>query len=541
MVVRTNIAVRAGLLLLFLLGNVVPVAAQVVINEAMINEPGGYQSLEWIELYSTSDTAVSLSDLDLQVDGSSLELPQAQLEPGEYLVLCRKLESGDGTASFEGRWGDSSGVWGDVPSEIAIQQPLEVSMKLLNDAGTIRLSWKDQIISELTWSDAGPDGISLERTQPESDEILLCRSYDGSTPGYINSNTPVANDLSIHNVMATARDGWCDLQVSVVNFGTDVSSEVILQVLYAADSILLDQYVIAELWPDSQVTIEHSYLLSGMRRELSLILPSDDRTENNRQDLWVPGEEFPPVMLSEVMPNPRGNSDAEWVEIRYVGSVPTDLNGWQLGDSKKLCCISDSSLVVEPGERLVLARDRLAFYDEFGQSWVPLEPTCWPILNNTVDTVRLVDPYGIEADRFVYSTVFTDNYCWSRSEDISEGEWGRSTVPGGTPGLENEVVLLNQTGAMKLSIAPKVFSPDGDGMDDSTVISVSPVLDDLTVRIFDRQGRVVREFDHYQTMTGSMVWHGFSDGGSTLPIGIYIVLVTGGDDEALKQAVVVAR
>ncbi|MFH1686952.1 MAG: lamin tail domain-containing protein [bacterium] len=528
-----------GLLLVLLLGGVLSVTGQVVINEAMVNEPGGYQSLEWIELYATSDTMVSLSVLDLQVDGTSLDLPQADIGPGEYLVLCRRLVSIDGAASFEGCWGDSSGVWGDTPSELAIRQPLEVTMQLRNDDGVIELTCQGQIISELAWSEAGPDGVSLERIHPDSEQISLCRALGGSTPGYINSQAPVANDLSMTSATVTSRDGWCELSVGVVNYGTAVNSECDLLLIYPTDSTLLEQFAIVELAPGSRQMIQGTYLLAGMRQPLSLILPDDDRADNNRLDFWAPGEEFPPVVLSEVMPNPQGSPDAEWVEIRLIGSVPADLNGWQLGDAKRLCLISDSTLIAEPGERPVLTKDSVAFRTEFGSDGPTLEPLCWPILNNAADTVRLVDPYGLEADRFVYTTVLGDDFCWSRGEDDMAAVWGRSATPGGTPGLENEVVWLDQDGAVRLSVSPRVFSPDADGVDDSTVSSISPVPNDLAIRIFDRQGRLVKEFAQHQAMTGRVVWHGKSDGGSDVPIGIYIVLVEG-DGEAAKQAVVVA-
>ena len=140
-------------------------ADAVVINEVLVNEPSTYQNLEWLELYNPALDAVSLDDCSLTVDGILVLLPGGlSVPPDDYLIICRRLVSKTG-ASFEGHWGDSSGVWGDTEEERQLGQPVEAAFNLKNSGGTIRLYHGDTAISEFSWTTAGPDGVSWERCE----------------------------------------------------------------------------------------------------------------------------------------------------------------------------------------------------------------------------------------------------------------------------------------------------------------------------------------------------------------------------------------
>jgi len=62
----------------------------------------------------------------------------------------------------------------------------------------------------------------------------------------------------------------------------------------------------------------------------------------------------------------------------------------------------------------------------------------------------------------------------------------------------------------------------------------------LTVRVYDRMGRVVRQFGQQQLLSGCAAWHGVHDNGSPVSIGMYIILVES-EGYSSKHAVVVAR
>ena len=81
--------------------------AEIVINEAMVNEPGGTTSLEWIELYNDGQFKLTRA-YRLVIGSDTIGLPDTLAER-EYFIICRRLFNG----GFESEWGNGSGVWGD--------------------------------------------------------------------------------------------------------------------------------------------------------------------------------------------------------------------------------------------------------------------------------------------------------------------------------------------------------------------------------------------------------------------------------------------
>jgi hypothetical protein len=279
-----------------------------------------------------------------------------------------------------------------------------------------------------------------------------------------------------------------------------------------------------------------------MRVHLAATIPPDDRTENDSLEFRAPGRDYPPVILSEIMPAPKTDSRAEWVEILSIHDESLDMSGWQLGDSRKLCLISEDNLALAPNERLVLARDRSAFLAQHGHVPMSLvELDSWAQLNNGCDTVRLVDPYGLTADVFGYNNAPERNHTYGRQGEGNSEVWGESVDVGGTPGEPNRVLIAGQAPSLRMTITPQVFSPNGDGIDDTALIHIdSPSMDDITLELYDRTGRLVYDFSVDQAKANDYVWRGATNGGTPVPIGIYIVYCEV-DGQVAKQAVVVAR
>jgi hypothetical protein len=209
--------------------------------------------------------------------------------------------------------------------------------------------------------------------------------------------------------------------------------------------------------------------------------------------------------------------------------------------------IGNFPLIVDPGEYVVLVNDSLLFTTfYFGFDGQIAQPSGWAALNNSGDIVRLVDQYGFLADEFDYVSVFDSNLTWSRSElSGSESRWGRSLAVGGTPGEINEVLIRPSESGLRIGIEPQVFSPDGNGIEDETTITISaPSSNEYTLKIYDRHGRLVKLFEDnspYLADGGIYMWDGRADSGSRLPIGIYILYFEAGGVESLKKTLVIAR
>lgn len=249
------------------------------------------------------------------------------------------------------------------------------------------------------------------------------------------------------------------------------------------------------------------------------------------------------LRINEVLANPTEAVGAEWVELVNESDTAVNLFGWKLGDALREVTITSGGVVVPPNGYIVLVQDSAAFRSFYAdQSLLVVEPGSWPALNNTGDTVRLIDPAGLEADRFGYAAVFSANMTWSRNPSDPSG-WGQSRSEGGTPGAANELRPVFTGDGLRVLVSPRVFSPDGDGVEDSTAIEIRGDSDDrYTVRVYDREGRKVWE---YEVVAGRWeeryVWRGESQSGERLPVGIYIVHVESGNGDEAVETVVIAR
>jgi hypothetical protein len=80
------------------------------------------------------------------------------------------------------------------------------------------------------------------------------------------------------------------------------------------------------------------------------------------------------------------------------------------------------------------------------------------------------------------------------------------------------------------SFSPNPFSPDGDGFEDVSVLTVQTGNSTewaMQVRLFDASGRIVRTLTNGTAVLGSitLTFDGKRDNGQTLPPGLYTVLV----------------
>src|SRR3989339_1714860 len=115
------------------------------------------------------------------------------------------------------------------------------------------------------------------------------------------------------------------------------------------------------------------------------------------------------VFLSELLPDPTGlDSTDEWIEIENTTAKKVYLGGWQLTDQSKYYTIGDVSLA---------ASERLVFeVSETGLS-----------LNNSGDTVYLIDPFGKIINGTTYENS-TEGYAWARFDDA--WQWPNTPTPG---------------------------------------------------------------------------------------------------------------
>lgn len=521
----------------------------VEINEVLANEPGSAVSLEWLELFNDSAQSVTLDTYQMVVDGMTLDFPAGEvIGANEYAIVCRRLLADSTTLGFESVWGDSSGLWGDTQAEANQTRPIEMAIKLRNSFGIVELLLSGSVVSSFGWSDAGADGTSWERIDVASDSIAQSRDPSGSTPGQINSQTPVPFDLGIESVLVEPVPPMVRLTFTIVNWGFETATgrQITLQSNDSGSSFSGDSLPLPSTDPGDTVQVQQVYEFEGVHVHLLATLDDDDRTANNNLSFVATGDEYPPLVLLEVLADPEVPLQSEWVELFNRSAEAVDLNNWQIGDWRNTHAISNSTLLLEPGSYAILAECAsclFTFYDLIG-SLVIAEPGGWSSLNNSGDTVLLIDDFGIEADRFAFDNTFGDNYTWGRvSEYALPGIWGQSDSPGGTPGAENIIVLSSEASSTTVAVSPTHIVTDGSSTDDRAIIELSfPPAESYTLRIYDSSGRIVRSFaDNASIISNNIDWDGRSDAGSRLPVGIYIVYFEASGAGSDKTTLVIAR
>jgi len=526
------------------------VTADVVVNEVLANEPGDDVSLEWVELYNDSPLSANLAFFQLRVyagTDSTMFLLDGTMAPRSYLVFCRD------SIRFEEHWGDSSGVWGDDPASESY--PIDrLGLQLANSGGRVALFRLSSLISELSWTESGQDGYSWERVASTLPEIGQSIDPSGSTPGRINSLTPMPIDLALDSVQVYADSGLATLAFHIANRGRATVSNGVL-VLYefdaqAADSLgdLIVGEAVGSVDSGYTVILVGQYQFPRYYQKLVgvVVVFDDDRPDNNRLVFSAPGDQYPPVILSEFLANPTASPGSEWVELKNIGDTTINLSGWQLGDSIGLAEIVSDELLITPNDYLVIVQDSIDFLTAYPVYDGRLhQPSTWRELNNSSDSLRLFDAFRIQADRLYYASTYESNHTWARSESPEyRGRWGRSEDAGGTPGEANRVRFLPEgTESLEITVDPRIISPDGDGRDDSTIIRIqaSDALS-YTLKLYDSQGRLVRTLeDEAPDLKEQYVWRGENNGGRKLPIGIYILYFEAAGVESAKKTIVVAR
>lgn len=271
------------------------------------------------------------------------------------------------------------------------------------------------------------------------------------------------------------------------------------------------------------------------------------------------------VVINEIMYDPIAEK-AEYVELFNRTGDTINLGAWRLTDDEDDSTggrLVTADLLLEPGGYLLCSPDSAltAHYPEIPDEARVIGNLRGFSLNNDGDLLILSDESGGTIDRLDYLPEWhtpaldeTRGRSLERIDPANEisGPWNWGTSAGGsggTPGYRNSLAANRVPTDDRLRCDPNPFSPDGDGIEDVTLIGYrlggGPVI--ARVRIYDREGRPVRTLVEgvYAPGTGSFAWNGYDDAGRKAPIGVYVVLLdavdgSGVEAMSLRGVVVVA-
>ncbi len=164
--------------------------------------------------------------------------------------------------------------------------------------------------------------------------------------------------------------------------------------------------------------------------------------------LWGQG-----VVFNEIDANPLGGSSHEFVELHNAASVPVDVSGWEVTSGIEY--VFGEGTVIPAGGYLVLAKDPLVFATRFTVPANVLVGGYRFTLDNSGETIRLLDADGVTRDQVRYGSRFPwpdttppmpgasgtslERLC-ARAGGNASSNWRANVLRGPTPGARNNSV-----------------------------------------------------------------------------------------------------
>ncbi|PRY10660.1 lamin tail-like protein [Pontibacter ummariensis] len=546
----------------------VPPAALPAYNELLITEimadetPAvGLPGQEYIELYNPTDKVLSLKGVRYSDATSTTVLPDAQLLPGEHAVVVPKSQ-----VQHFSEYGKVIGI-SNFPSLNNSGELLQLRQPDGHLIYAVHYSnnwYKDRSKREGGWSlemiDVGNPCAGVDNWTASTDPR-------GGTPAQVNAvaaSNPDNTPPSLLEITALAPD---KLQLRFNERLDSTQAAAIAHYTLKPDVPLTEVEVARPLFAEVTLSLG-TPLQEGQQYTLTATGITDCSGNLSTQPLTAtfalpvppePGD----VVINEVLFNPRPNG-VDFVELVNRSEKYLNLQYWQLastsGDSiRNRKTITAENYVLAPGQYVVLTSDpgNVKMNYPAGEQDAFLKMSTLPSYPDEAGTVVLLQPDGQVADKFSYN----EGMHFKLIDDVSGVSLERLRLEGpsiagnfhsaattvyATPGYKNSQSQEGVAVRRVFEVAPRVFSPDGDGYEDYTTINYHTDKTGLVanITIFDSEGRPVRQLVRNELLAqdGFFRWNGLREDGSKATIGYYLFYIElfglNGEKHAYKEKVV---
>jgi hypothetical protein len=536
-----------------------PQPLDLVINEIMADPDPSVllPSVEFVEIFNRTPYPIDLENWMIEAGTNRKVIPAITIQPDSFMVLTG--------LSGEEFYFDSLAVVG-ITSFPA----------LTNTGARLTLYSPDStVISTVTYSDAwygstakAGGGWSLEQKSPfkpcdgVSNWLAATASW-GGTPGKRNSLYSSAIDQdkpTIQRVVVIASDtirvffNESILLASIGNLASYTISDGI------GNPIFLQNY--APSYQSVKLALG-APLQAGTIYTISITTNLRDCADNPFDVASIGRFAIPEtpepndIVLNEVLTNPY-DVGVDFVEIYNRSNKVIDLAKIQLGKWDTLGdfptdinVISVDGYLMFSGEYLVLTKDpadiKFRYFTSNPDGFITM--SSFPTYNNDDGVVaisRVADQKLLDILEYDVSLHYTlvdnlDGVSLERinpdrpSSDKTNWNSAASTVGYATPGYRNSQFSSNPTSTVgTITIAPELFSPDGDGFDDNTTIAYAFDKPGFTgsLSIYDSNGRLVKQLIRNLLLgtKGEVSWNGETDEEEKARLGIYVVYFEAFDD-----------
>lgn len=275
------------------------------------------------------------------------------------------------------------------------------------------------------------------------------------------------------------------------------------------------------------------------------------------------------LILNEVLSNPFGDSDGDYIELYNRSDKILDLGKVRIGagngemPDNAVECVPDGFQLF-PQHYAAICKNKKLTIEQYNPLYPQnlLENEKLPSYPNDAGTVHLLDAELNRLDRFTYDVsmhypllLSTDGVALERihldglTQDNDNWTSAAEGYRWGTPGYRNSQHSEAGGGDETVSVEPEVISPNGDGYHNFAEVFCRFLTTGqrITIDIYDRDGHRIRRLSDNRIcgLEERFRWDGVTDDGRAVSNGQYVVFVrvwnTGGRTKNYRKVIAVAR
>ena len=539
----------------------------IVINEIMADpEPSvGLPAFEYIELYNTKNHPINIKDWVLVIGNSEKQITQdIDIQSNNFIILCKE----DAVPSLA-EYGDCVGFSSfSIPNNGSF-------VSLFNNKEYLVFG----LIFHKSWyrdDDKAEGGWSLEQIDPHSPCLEAANwhasiDHKGGTPGAVNSvngTVAVAPDIDYVDVLSpNSIEVFFNQKMNPSSLANTDNYKIVEFDAHPYEAIPSDDNnKSVTLFFDQDLLVYSFYhiFVFGI-----INCSGEPVTDGCSYAFGLPSDAVGgDVVINEILFDPISPA-ADYVEIYNKSDKILNVNNLKLGVVKssfpsppdttiKDICAENRQLLPDSYLLLTTTPDAIGYQYECSTDRF-LQMESFPSYPNSGATAvlyyndEIIDFMSYTEDLHFPLLTTTKGVALERvSPDISSSDpqnWQSAAAPlYGTPGYKNSVFIENTDESDDVTITPAEFSPDNDGFDDVTTISLTSSSANrfIKISIFNSVGCFIINLVEGQNIghQSLFVWDGRDNNGNIVPFGIYVVYMEivdlQGDIKRYKKAVVVA-
>lgn len=518
----------------------------VLIHEIMADPTPavGLPPVEYLELFNRTDGVLLLDNWKIQLGKTLRTLPEITLGAHGFAVITAEENVEQLSALCQNIYSLSSLSITDGGQEIILLNNYDEIIHIVK----FKNSWhRNSIKREGGWS---LEMIDSQNPCAEENNWDSSTDESGGTPGRPNSITRENRDFEPPLMIATTVIDSNQLRVhfsETISISTDASLFTIDHDLNIIDIKAVSPY-------NNALDLRFDQTLqTGIVYQLTIygnICDCAGLSAQYGQSISFGLDQKPrykDLVINEILTNPTGNEDADYIEIYNRSSKIIDLKKVKIGSGggdlpEKTAIAVGQGYQLFPQQMVALCKNRKLTEEHYNPLYpqLLLPSDSLPAFPNAEGTVWLTDLALQVIDRFQYDEKMhnpmlssTDGVSLERvhhdadTQDANNWKSAAANVGFGTPGYTNSQAaeLLSTQDALR--IEPEIFSPDNDGFEDFAEIycRFKDAENRVSVAIYHRDGMLIKKLAHNEVCGGEAryLWDGNDEDGHLVSPDLYIV------------------